>query len=29
MRVAQEPKTMVFVLYPDVTLVDIVGPLRR
>ena len=27
--VTQEPKTIVFVLYPDSTLVDTVGPLRR
>jgi hypothetical protein len=25
MRATQEPKTIVFVLHPDITLVDIVG----
>jgi hypothetical protein len=29
MRATQEPKRIVFVLYPDVTLVRIVGSLRR
>jgi hypothetical protein len=29
MRATQEPTAIVFVLDPDVTLVDTVGPLRR
>jgi len=29
MRATQEPKAIVFVLRPDVTLLDIVGPLHR
>jgi hypothetical protein len=29
MRATQEPKTIVFVLDPDITLLDIVGPLGR